>query len=165
MAESKLSPEEIIERLRELKEHIPEYAPLRTEQAMAMRRVANLDPAFILSTVSATGESTAVQGALNRTSESMHKDIHDAARWSALEQELLSMHSGVAGGNMVRRHRIGLTALQVYAVARQLVRGPNHDALLPHVENMRRLNTIGKGKRKPKAEAAKDEGDPTGDIK
>jgi hypothetical protein len=154
MPESQLSPEDIIERLRELKEHIPEYLPLRTDQAMAMRRVANLDPDFIVSTVSATGESGAVQSALNRTPQSMHKDISDAARWSAVEQELLSMHSGVAGGNMVRRHRIGLTALQVYAVARQLVRGANHDSLIPHVENMRRLNTIGKGKRKPKGDPA-----------
>src|SRR5882762_6395946 len=114
MSEPKLSPEEVVERLRELRTQIPEFTNLTTKQAMSMRRVANLDPDFILATVSATGSSPTIQAALRHTPESLHVDIADAGRWSAVEDELRVMLSGVTGGTMVRRHRVGLTALLIY---------------------------------------------------
>jgi hypothetical protein len=58
----------------------------------------------------------------------------------------------VAAANLLRRHRIGLTALQTYQAARQLVRSDEHAHLLPLVAEMKRLNRFGK-KRPVKAAA------------
>ena len=48
--------------------------------------------------------------------------------------------------------RVGLAVLQVYSIARQLVRKKEHADLLPHVENMRRTNPFGR-RRAPQPEA------------
>ena len=83
--------------------------------------------------------SPASSGARPQTQQTV-----DADRWTAVEDELRAMLNGVAAANLVRRHRIGLTALQTYNICRQLVRQKEHAALLPPVQGMKRLNKFGK---------------------
>jgi hypothetical protein len=68
----------------------------------------------------------------------------DIARWANVEGELRAMLTGLASANLSRRHRLGLTALQAYAIGRQLVRKKAHADLLPLVEDLRRANRLGK---------------------
>jgi len=44
---------------------------------------------------------------------------------------------GVGATNLVRRHRVGLAALQTYSISRQLIRQKEHVGLLPHVQGMK----------------------------
>ena len=57
-----------------------------------------------------------------------------------MESEARSLLNGIVASNLVRRHRIGLTALQTYSICRQLVRQKEHARLLPHVQQMKGLN-------------------------
>jgi hypothetical protein len=81
------------------------------------------------------------------TQETLWQDTDDSTRWTAVEDELRALLKGVAAGNLTRRHRLGLTALQVYSICRQLVRKPEHADLLPHVAEMRRHNRFGRKRR------------------
>jgi hypothetical protein len=64
------------------------------------------------------------------------------------------MHKGVAAANLSRRYRLGITALQTYAIARQLVRQSEHADLMPHVEAMKRASKFGRRRRAQAAEQA-----------
>ena len=55
-----------------------------------------------------------VQASINAVTES--------DRWTGVEDELRAMLNGVAAANLVRRHRIGHTALQTYNICRQSAR-------------------------------------------
>lgn len=143
-----ITPEAMVEQLRALRLQIPEYTQLPNADAATMRRAANIDANFVQATINAIGASPSVQSALGRTPEALRQESEDAARWTAVEDELRAMLKGVIATNLTRRHRIGLTALQTYSISRQLIRQQQHADLLPHVQEMKRLNRIGR-RRKP----------------
>jgi hypothetical protein len=74
---------------------------------------------------------------IGRTAEELRQETEEEARWTAVEDELRTTLSGVAAANLVRRHRIGLRALQTYNTAQQLVRSKEHAYLLPFVAEMK----------------------------
>jgi hypothetical protein len=123
-----VGPETIVEQLRALRDHVR----CRLVQA----------------SINAVTESAGVAGVLGRSAADLRQETVDADRWTAVEDELRAMLNGVAAANLVRRHRIGLTALQTYNICRQLVRQKEHAALLPHVQGMKRLNKFGKKRAK-----------------
>lgn len=142
-----LAPEAIVEQLRTLREQIPEYSQLTNINARILRSAAAASIRFIHAAINAIGASLSLQGALGTTQEAMWSQADEAARWAAVEDELRAMLQGVAAANLTRRHRLGLTALQTYSISRQLVRKEDHTDLLPHVEEMRRLNRFGRKRR------------------
>lgn len=77
------------------------------------------------------------------------QDAIDADRWSAVESEARALLKGVAASNLVRRHRLGVTALQTHSMCRQLVRRKDDEHLLPHVQQMKPLNKFARTKAKP----------------
>ncbi|HEX7153565.1 MAG TPA: hypothetical protein VF618_18905 [Thermoanaerobaculia bacterium] len=141
-----LTPEQILEQLRALKLHIPEFGPLPTATSITLRRGANVDDALVQAGISAISASPALTGALGQDGESLRGERDDVSRWQDVEAELQMLHRGVAAANLIRRHRLGLTVLQAYQIARQLVRHQRHADLLPLVDNMRRLNRGGRRK-------------------
>jgi hypothetical protein len=143
------TPEEIVEQLRALRRQIPEYSQLTNADAATLRRAANIDANFVQATINAMGASTAVQNALGRTPDALRQEADDTGRWTAVEDELRAMLKGVIAANLTRRHRIGLTALQTYSISRQLVRQQEHSDLLPHMQEMKRLNRFGRRRRVP----------------
>jgi hypothetical protein len=141
------TPEEIIQQLRTLQQHVPDYAPLPVPASGSLQAVANVDDELVQAGISALGASTSLSSALGHDAEAVRLQRDDVSRWRAVEDELRTTLQGVAAGNLQRRHRLGLTTLQTYSIARQLVRHPQHANLLPHVATMRRMNKI--GRRKP----------------
>jgi len=95
------------------------------------------------------GTSKPIAAAISTDHAVLISEREDAARWSAVEDELGTLLAGVAAANLGRRHRIGLAALQIYSISRQLVRRKENADLLPHVDNMRRANLF--GRRRPAA--------------
>ena len=152
-AEPPLTPEQVVEQLRAMRERIPDFVLLPNDrQLKQIRRVANLDAEFALEAIHSVGASDVVQTALGSTSNEMHEAAAEDARWSAVETELLAMLSGVAAANLVRRQRLNHYALQAYNVSTQLVKLEEHAHLLPHVERMRYLRKLSRRRTKPAAE-------------
>jgi len=149
-----LTPEALVEQLRALRGHVPEYVQLPAGDAQALHRAANVDPEFVQASINAVTESERVASVIGRSAADLRLETVDADRWTAVEDELHAMYTGVAAANLVRRHRIGLTALQIYNSCRQLVRQKENAALLPHVQGMKRLNKFGKKRAKMPTEPA-----------
>jgi hypothetical protein len=143
-----LPPEQIVEQLRSLRVQIQHYTQLPPSTSRVLHRAANADPEFVKASINAVGASPTVQNAVGRTADALWQETDDAGRWTAVEDELQAMLQGVRATNLVRRHRIGLTALQTYSISRQLVRQPEHEDLLPHVQEMKRLNRFGRTRKK-----------------
>jgi hypothetical protein len=148
-----LTPEETIELLRGLRQRIPEFVQLsrdrRTEQ---FRRIARLNPEFSHEAFSAVGASDLVQQFIGNTPDELHQAEDEAARWAAVRSEARALLRGIDAAVLVRRHRIGLAALQAYTVSLQLVKRGEHPHLLPHVERMNQLPRYGRRRVKPAAE-------------
>jgi len=143
-----LTPEAVVEQLRAVRESIPEYSQLTVTAKPSLRGPANADLQFVNAAINAIGASPTVQNAVNRTPDGMRQEVLEVSRWTAVEDELKAMLKGVSSSNLIRRHRLGLSALQAYSISRQLVRQPEHANLLPHLDEMRRTNKFGR-KRKP----------------
>lgn len=144
-----LLPEQFVEHLRMLREHVPDFGPLPVPAARALRTTASLPAEFLQASFNTVGAEKTIADMLGAGAPALQAESADVARWSAVEDELRTLLVGVAAANLARRHRLGLTALQTYSIARQLVRKKAHADLLPHVENMRRLNPFGRKRSTP----------------
>lgn len=142
-----ITPEDLVAQLRAYRLQIPEYTQLTQVSSRALQAAAAVNIHFLHASINAVGTSSSVQSALGTSQETMWQESDDSARWKAVEDELRALLKGVAAANLTRRHRLGLTALQVYSICRQLVRKPEHADLLPYVAEMRRQNRFGR-KRK-----------------
>jgi predicted RNA-binding Zn ribbon-like protein len=147
-----ISPEELVEALRALRQRIPEYVQLPIGDAKSARTAANLNAEFKLAAINAVGASEPVSRAVGFTAAELLQTHADAGRWSAVVDELRAMLQGVVAANLTRRHRVGLASLQTYNITRQLVRHEDHSDLLPHLQEMKRLNRF--GRRRHNAPAA-----------
>ena len=147
-----LTPEQIVEQLRILRQHIPDFGQLTVTEAAAIRQAALVDDRLVQAAASSIGASPSMSSALGKDAATLRVERDDVSRWQAVEDEVQALHKGVASANLVRRHRLGLTALQAYAIARQLARRPEHADLLPHVDLMRQANRFGRKRRLKPAE-------------
>lgn len=106
-------------------------------EAKSMRAVVGVDPRAIQSAINAVDASEGLRNIAGRSAADLRQDAELNARWTAVAEELEAMLKGVRAGLIVRRHRVGLTALQVYNICRQLVRQKEHAHLLPHLAAMK----------------------------
>jgi hypothetical protein len=143
------APEQIVENLRLLRQHVPDFGPLPVPSAKSLRTTAAIPAELVLASINTVGASQHIAAAITTDAPTLLAEREDVARWSAVEDELRTMLEGVAAANLARRHRLGLAALQTYSIARQLVRKKEHADLLPHVENMRRANRFGRRRTPP----------------
>jgi hypothetical protein len=147
-----VGPEALIEQLRNMRQFIPDYTQLRVPDARLIRASAFVDPRFVEAAIGAISACHCLRGALDQTPDDLNREVADAARWSALEEELKAMLQGVAAANLMRKHRVGMATLQTYSISRQLVRQEGHADLLPHVAAMKRLNRFGRRSKSPGTE-------------
>ncbi len=135
-----LTPEEVREQVRVMRERIPVFMQLPNDVVtQKLRRKARLNPEFAREAFGAVAVSGTVQAALGNTSADLVAAEEEVTRWLIVEGELSALLSGVAAGNVVRRERIAAAATQAYNLSRQLVKQEEHADLLPHVERMKRV--------------------------
>ena len=138
-----LEPEAIAEQLRALRSHVPDFVHLPVAEVRALRGAANANADFVQAAINAVGAADGIQTLFGKTSPELRQQTEEAARWTVVEDEVRALLQGVSTANVVRRHRIGLTALQTYGVVRQLARQPEFQHLLPHLQEMKRKNRFG----------------------
>jgi hypothetical protein len=147
-----INPDDLVAALRAYREQIPDY----TQEAglNGLASAANLHRDFVDAGINAIGASAALQQALNTTADACVQASAEATRWSAVEDELAALLTGVRKANLVRRHRLGIKVLQAYQVTKQLVRTDEGDNLRPHLAEMRRNNRAGRRTKTPQAPQA-----------
>jgi hypothetical protein len=149
-----LSPEQIVEALRALEAQIPFVAPLTFAQRRTVSEQTRISNDIIQSSINLIGASETISHAVGMPAADVRQMVAEADRWTAVESELRTALSGVAGANLVRRQRIALVSRLAYNLARQLARDPGHDALIPLVEQVKRLRKLAsRRKRVPESPA------------
>jgi hypothetical protein len=150
-----LTPEQAVEQLRALQSHIPQFAQLPNDREMRLiRRRASVNVEFAREAFNAVGASATVQQVIGNSPEELHAAEDEVGRWAAVEAELRATLRGVTVANTLRRERIGLAALTVLNVSRELVRREEHAALWPHVEAMSRIPKYNRRRKSKPAEPA-----------
>ena len=146
--EPMLTPEQIVEELRAIRNRIPEFVQLPNQRVKdQIRRTASVNVQFAREAISSIGASAIVQDAVRNTPEELHAADDEIGRWAAVESELHALLRGVTAANLVRRQRLGRVALQAYNISRELVKQEEHAELRPYVERMKRLPKFGRRRR------------------
>ena len=146
-----MSPEEVIEYLRAVRPRIGEI-PLTVEERRYLQfRTRQSDPVLHAS-ISAADAHEMVSQAIGQPAGTVRQMQADADRWATVEDELRGMLAGVSGANLVRRQRIAFLAAQAATIGARLARDPANSILVPYVEEIRRLKSIARRKRRATSE-------------
>jgi hypothetical protein len=147
-----IDAQQMTEELRRYHARIPSFTHLTNEQIIVLRKAATLDPRWVEEAINVLAASPAMAGIIGASYHELREETEDLGRWSGVETEVYSLLKGIAAANLIRRHRIGSKALQIYGIARQLVRQPEYrDALLTHVLRLQEMNKLGRRKKKTPA--------------
>lgn len=131
------------QQLRAMRQQIPDFVLMPRAELRSLAKAASVNAAFVQGTINAVGASEPLRSAIGPTAEELRQETDLAGRWSSVIDELDAFRAGVHTAVTIRRHRVGLLALQAYRVAQQLVRNKDHANLLPYVEAMQRRAKFG----------------------
>jgi hypothetical protein len=142
-----LTPEAVVEQLRAMRVQIGEVTPLTAEQRRTLRNRAHTSNPVLQASINVIGALDNVSQALGQPAGDVRQMYDEANRWTAVEDELRTMLSGVAGANLIRRQRVALIAAQAFSIGSQLARDPAHAVLVPHVQEIKRLKSFKRRKK------------------
>jgi hypothetical protein len=143
-----MTPEVVVEQLRAMRGQIGEVSPLTPEQRRQLRNHGRTSNPILQASINVIGALDIVEQAVGQPAEDVRQLYDESNRWTAVEDELRMMLSGVAGANLIRRQRVALVAGRAVNISTQLARDPAHAVLVPHVEEIKRLKSF---KRRKKA--------------
>jgi hypothetical protein len=143
-----LTPEQVVAQLRALQAQIGEITPLTAEQRRILRQQSRMSEQVVQASLNVLGAADVITQAVGQPVDEVQSMIEEANRWSAVEGELRATLNGVAGTNLIRRQRIALVAVRAFLIGKQLARGPEHASLIPHLEEVKRLRSITRRKKR-----------------
>jgi hypothetical protein len=162
-SQTALTPDEVLAQLRTLAASIPDIAPLTPKERRHIHQLAKVAPEVLLAQLDVIGVSSSVQSAVNSTTDTAQQLVTEDNRWTTVEGELQALLSGVNGANLIRRQKLQLLGAQAYGVGSLLARSEEHAELKPHVERVRRLKRLARG-RKPSPATPAPQTPPAGDT-
>src|ERR1041385_42908 len=144
-----LEPEVVVDQLRAIRNQIAEVTPLTAEQRKQVRNITDkVNDEILQESINVIGAADLVQQSVGQPPADVRALQGQANRWTAVESELRTMLSAVAGANLIRRQRLALIAGRAYDVGAALAKDPEHVMLVPHVAEIKRLKRIARGKKK-----------------
>jgi hypothetical protein len=142
-----LVAETVIEQVRSIREQLPAVAALTVKQRAAMRTgVANSEP-IVQASLNVIGVSENVSAALGQPMDIVRTLQQEAIVWKAAEEEVRNLLAGIAGANAFRRLKLAQLGAKAYMIGTQLARDPEHEVLVPHVEEIKRLKRLARRKK------------------
>jgi hypothetical protein len=151
--EPAVTPDEIVRRLREVRDLMGTLTALTPAQKKTLRNGLARSEQVLHAQISLAATEPAISG-MTASAERLHAMDDDAGRWTAVESELNAMLVGIQGANLIRRYRLASLASRSAQIGRALARDPEHNSLIPFVENVRALNRLARRRRSAHAEAA-----------
>jgi hypothetical protein len=142
-----LTPEVVVEQLRTMRGQIGEVTPLTPEQRRQLRNHGRTSNPILQASINVIGALDIVEQAVGQPADEVRQLYDEANRWTAAEDELRTMLSGIAGANLVRRQRVALVAGRAFNISTQLARDPAHAVLVPHVQEIKRLKSFSRRKK------------------
>jgi hypothetical protein len=142
-----ISADALIEELRTLSSQIPAVTPMTAQERQSVRNRGRISHDVLKASISVIGADGFVSQAVGQPPEAVQELVDESVRWQRAEDELRAMLNGVAGANLVRQLRLSDLAARACGIGAQLARNPEHAALVPHVEEVKRLRKIERRKK------------------
>ena len=142
-----ISADALIEQLRTLKSQIPAVTPMTPQERQNVRNRARTSHDVLKASISVIGADGMVSQAIGQPPDAVQELVDESVRWQRAEDELRAMLNGVAGANLVRRERLSALASRACGIGTQLAKDPDHVALVPHVEEVKRLRKLERRKK------------------
>lgn len=145
------APEQVVEQLRALRQQIGEGTRLTPKQRAAFRELVRITTFAVQSSINVIGASDNISQAVGQPADEVRQKVEVSNRWSAVEDELRAMLDTISDANLSRRYEIALIVEQAYGVGKQLARNPENAELKSHLQEIKRLKSIGRRKKVPPA--------------
>jgi hypothetical protein len=146
-----LTPDQAIEQMRAFSERLPDVPALSLAERELLRRRARVPDNVVQATINILGTSGKVAGAVGQPADDVRNLVNEANRWDGAIAVVKGVLSRLADANLVRRQRAGVIATQVYGIGRNLALDPGNADLKPHVEEIKRLKRVARGRKAPDA--------------
>lgn len=149
---AKLTPEEVIAHLRTLRSQMDAVEPLSKEQRKQVRqRLRALPTPIVEASINVIGVLDNVSQAIGHPLDEIRQLQDESLRWDAAADEARAFLKGLEGGNLNRRQRLALIAVQAYTIGAQLAKDPAKSVLVPHLEEVKRLKGVTRRKKAARA--------------
>ncbi len=142
------TPDAAIAQIKAMRAQLPEVGTLTVKQRAALRNSSQTSEQIVQTSLNVIGVSDVVQAALGQPLDNVRALQQEAILWKAVEDEARNLVTGIAGANAMRRHTLATIGAQAYAIGSQVAKVPENEVLISHVEEIRRLKRIARG-RKP----------------
>ena len=142
-----VTAEQAVQQLNALLAQMPDIPSLTQQERAVLRKNSSLPEAEVQASVNVVGSSDRVSQAVGQPADDVRQLLEATGRWGAVENVLKGMLKSVADANLVRRKRATVIAIQAYGIGQLLARDPENAAVVPHVEEMKRLKAL--RRRKP----------------
>ena len=141
-----LTPEAVVEVLRAVRAQISDVTPLTAAQRRALRSRTRTTNPVLQASINAIGALENVSQAVGQPASEVRQN-DEANRWTAVEDEVRALLSGIIGANLIRRQEVALLAEQAFNISAQLARNPANAILVPHVQEIKRLKSFARRKK------------------
>ena len=147
-----LTPEAVIAQFRTMRSQIADVVPLSKEQQRLVKQRLRIQPKNVVeASINVIGVLDKVSQAIGQPLDEVRQLQDDSLRWDAVAEEARAFLSGIEGANLTRRQRLALIATQAYTIGSQLAKDPAGAALVPHVEEVKRLKSVSRRKKTKQA--------------
>ncbi|HEY2325810.1 MAG TPA: hypothetical protein VGJ82_23340 [Thermoanaerobaculia bacterium] len=144
------TPEEIFEQLRAITDLIEaDMKMLDAGDRKVLRDAARVSDEIVLRTIHAVGATDIIAQAIGMSGEQLRDLVILSQRWSSTESELRKLLTGVQGAMLARRHQVAKLVNRVFMLATQLAKDDAYGDLRTYVEDVKRLKSYERRKRKP----------------
>jgi hypothetical protein len=138
--------------IRTVREGIPRLTPEGPRDAKALATRAGVDQEFIEAAGAAMQASDLLDGSSPTTADALRDAVAFVLAYQGALTEAKAFVRALTHTLRVAKATAGGHALDIYALAQRLAKGPNGAELVPHVENMRRK--LKNGRRKATSQPA-----------
>ena len=142
-----ITADALVDQLRALTAQIPAVAPMTPQERQDVRNHARTSHEVLKASISVIGADSLISQAIGQQPDGVQELCDESVRWQRAEDELRAMLNGISGANLVRRQRLSALASRAYGIGSQLAKDPEHAALVPHVQEIKRLKAIERRKR------------------
>jgi len=128
----------LLDKIRALRDEIPRFTPELDGQPTHLGSKARVTDRLLESTSVAVERSKRLETAAGTDAPTLRDSYAYMIAYAPVVKEFLAMARAMAHTIRVERARAGESALDIYAIARRLVKYEDGAELLPYVEDMRK---------------------------
>jgi hypothetical protein len=143
------TPEEIFEQLRVVTEEVKaDLEMFDADHRKILRDSARVPEEIVQRTIHILGATGIMSQAIGMSEDQLRDLVALSNRWYSTEAELRKLLAGVQGAKLARRHQVARIVARVFLIAQQLAKDPAYPDLVTYVEDVKRIKSYERRKRK-----------------